>query len=387
MIEKEIRVLVIDDDEDDFFLLENHLKEVQGQKFIVQWASSYDKGKSELLEHKNDHKFDVCFVDYRLGIRTGIDLLKEAIAEEINVPMILLTGYGQRDVDLEAMKMGAADYLVKDQISHFLLEKTIRYAIHRLENQSALKEREAQIFMQDRLASIGLLASSLAHEIGTPLGVIRGRAEYIGLHCESGPDVQKGMNVIIAQIDRISKLITSLLNLARGDQIKSAGEVQLASVISDVLDLMGHEFKKNEIEIRNEVDPSLKIRTTGGAESLHQVLLNLVVNSLHAIQSAVKQGRATPHFIRFYTEKELSTLALCVEDSGCGISKQNLRNLFKPFFTTKDIGSGTGLGLATSYRIVESWGGSIEVESKEGVGTEFKIHLPVHGPLKSPSRN
>ncbi len=377
MSENVIQVLVIDDDEDDFILLQKHLGEVVGQKFSLHWAPSYDKGKEALHRHKEEKRYDVCFVDYRLGIRTGIDLLKEVISEDINVPIILLTGYGQRDVDMEAMKVGAADYLVKDQISHFLLEKTIRYAIYRFKNQVQLKEREAQIFMQDRLASIGLLASSLAHEIGTPLGVIRGRAEYISNHSENDPVVLKSMNVIVAQIDRISKLIHSLLNLARGDQIKSVGELHLDRVISDVLDLMGHELKKNDIEIMNEVVEGLTLKTTGGSESLHQVLLNLVVNSLHAIQSAVKQGRAGSHFIHFYVERKKDFLVLCVEDSGTGISKQNLRNLFKPFFTTKDIGSGTGLGLATSYRIVESWGGSIAVESEENVGTVFKVLLPV----------
>ncbi len=377
MGESEIHVLVIDDDEDDYFLLKNNLSEIQGPKFVAHWASSYEKGKNALLENKNNKLYDICFVDYRLGIRTGIDLLKEAKTEDVNVPLILLTGYGQRDVDLEAMKVGAADYLVKDQISPILLEKTIRYAIYRFENLVALKERETQILMQDRLASIGLLASSLAHEIGTPLGVIRGRAEYISASSEIGPDVLKGMNVIIAQIDRISKLIHSLLNLARGDQIKSVGEVQLNRVLSDVLDLMGHELKKAGVEIKNEITELKSLKATGGTESLHQVLLNLIVNSLHAIQSAAKQGRTENHFIRVYLENVGKYVFLCVEDSGCGISKQNLRNLFKPFFTTKDIGSGTGLGLATSYRLVESWGGTIEVESKEGVGALFKVRLPL----------
>jgi len=374
----EIRVLVIDDDEDDFFLLKSQLDEIASAKFISTWASSYDDGARDLVESKHDKKFDVCFVDYRLGVRTGIDLLRELMLAETTVPLILLTGYGEHDVDVEAMRVGAADYLVKDQISPILLEKTIRYAIHRSENLIAIKERESQIFMQDRLASIGLLASSLAHEIGTPLGVIRGRAEYISTHPSSGPDVLKNMNVIISQIDRISKLIQSLLNLARGDQIKSVGEVQVENVIRDVLDLMGHELKRNNIEIINEVPAGLSLSTTGGAESLHQVVLNLIVNSLHAIQSAVKAGRTSGHFIRISVEENTMLLTLCIEDSGCGISKQNLRNLFKPFYTTKDIGFGTGLGLATSYRIVETWGGTISVESEVDQGTTFKITLPAH---------
>ena len=227
-------VLVVDDDEDDFFILKKHLNDIKGKSFFVEWASSYDEGKKILVDQKLDKKFDACFLDYRLGLRTGIDLLKETMNLELNVPMILLTGYGQHDVDIEAMRLGAADYLVKDQISPVLLEKTIRYAVHRFDTLAALKERESQILMQDRLASIGLLASSLAHEIGTPLGVVRGRAEFVSTHVESGEVTKKNMDVIMSQIDRISKLIHSLLNLARGDQIKSVGVVHLNAVISKV---------------------------------------------------------------------------------------------------------------------------------------------------------
>ena len=371
------RILVVDDDEDDFLILKKRLIEIHGQTFTFEWASSYESGKRILFDQKNDRRFDVCFLDYRLGIQTGIDLLKEAIADEIEVPIILLTGYGEHDVDLEAMRLGAADYLIKDQVSSMLLEKTIRYAIHRYDTGSALKSRETQIFMQDRLASIGLLASSLAHEIGTPLGVVRGRAEFVSNHAESNPVISKNMDVIISQIDRISKLIHSLLNLARGDQVKSEGEVRISLVISDVLDLMGHELKKNGIEVRNEIENDLVVKTSGGPESLHQVILNLVVNSLHAIQQASAGGRKGGHFIRFFSGSEDQFLVLSVEDSGAGISKANLRNLFKPFFTTKDVGSGTGLGLATSYRMVESWGGSIEVESEVDVGTTFRVLLPI----------
>ena len=377
MNRSEIRILVVDDDEDDFFLLKKYLSEVPDRKFILHWASSYDMGQKELFEHKKEKKFDVCFIDYRLGIRTGIDFLKEAISEDMDLPLILLTGYGQREVDLEAMRIGAADYLVKDQISSFLLEKTVRYAIHRFESLKVLKDREAQILMQDRLASIGLLASSLAHEIGTPLGVIRGRAEYVSDLSGQDTVVVKSMNIIISEIDRISKLIHSLLNLARGDQAKHAGEIDLSRVFSDVLDLMGYELKKQGIEIKNEIADRLAFKIRGEAESLHQVILNLIVNSLHAIQSAMKDGRIVGHEIRLFVENREKEIAVCIEDTGCGISKQNLRNLFKPFFTTKDVGSGTGLGLATSYRIVEAWGGSIQVESTEGVGTVFKILLPL----------
>lgn len=369
--DRSFRILLIDDDEDDHLMFRDLLSQVRGKHFKVEWASSYDAGKAALAQGG----FDVCFMDFRLGGRTGLDLLRESIAEGCKVPIILLTGYGEQEVDMEAMKLGAADYLVKDQVSSLLLERSIRYAIHRAKSVQAILDREAQILVQDRLASVGLLASSLAHEIGTPLGVIRGRAEYLEMKLKNDPDIKKNAEVIIAQIDRVSKLIRSLLNLARGDGTKHVKSVSFGSVLQEVLELMGHEFRKHEVELRIHLPVSDSILVKAEQGPLHQVLLNLLVNSVHAIDSARKAGKGA-HFIEVDAKDFGNSWIVAIRDSGCGISEANMKNLFKPFFTTKDIGSGTGLGLATSYRIVESWGGKIEAKSKEGQGAEFLITLP-----------
>ncbi len=240
---------------------------------------------------------------------------------------------------------------------------------------NAIKEREAQILVQDRLASIGLLASSLAHEIGTPLGVIRGRAEY--LEMQVGEEkVKKTVEIIITQIDRVSKLIRSLLNLARGERIQHSGKISLYEVVTEVIELLAHEFRKNNIEVRNELNPEPPVEVKAESGPLHQVLLNLFINSVHAIDSAKKVGRTDNHYIHISREDSEKHIILKIADTGCGISPENMKNLFKPFFTTKEIGVGTGLGLATSYRIMESWGGSIQVKSEEGNGSEFRILFP-----------
>lgn len=488
-----IRVLVIDDDKEDFFLLKELLLEVPQQKFIANWVSSFEEGKKALLSQEHD----VCLLDYRLGSRTGLDFLREAMYEGCRIPIILLTGYGEQEIDLEAMQMGAADYLTKSQLSAHLLERSIRYSIHRLQTLDTLKEREetirelldstfegilvhndegtiltvnrsagkilgysseemlgkklsryfeedtlksalqesgispvesvegqgirkdgqtveleistkhyrhrgasarliafrdvtsrkqfeAQIIMQERLASVGLLASSIAHEIGTPLGVIRGRAEYLLMQVKDNAEVKKSVDSIVSQIDRVSKLIRSLLNLARGDQVKATGRVNLESAVSEVIELMAHELRKNEIEVRNEISVSMPIIANADAGPLHQVLLNLFVNSVHAIGTARELGRCSGHYIQIRAIDEGSHWILGIADSGCGISEKDQKKLFTPFFTTKEIGVGTGLGLVTCFRIVESWGGSIQVTSEEGVGTEFQLSLPKTPSTKSP---
>lgn len=372
MLNLKINILLIDDDEDDFIMFRELLSQINGQSFEVDWAHSFEVGKEKLIQ--NHH--DICFLDFRLGPKTGLDLLAEAMSEGCKLPIILLTGYGEREVDLKAMSIGAADYLVKDQINPYLLEKTIRYAIHRNQSLRAILDREAQILMQDRLASVGLLASSLAHEIGTPLGVIRGRAEYLDLQVANEPQVKKNVEVIISQIDRVSKLIKSLLNLARGDQIKQTVKVNVNEVASEVLDLIRHEFNRREIQIQNLLpdDGSVCVKAESGP--LHQVFLNLFVNAMHAVDTAKENGRKDHHLLRISAKDAGAQWEISVEDSGCGISEANLKNLFKPFFTTKDIGAGTGLGLVTIYRIVEAWSGTIQVKSVVGQGATFLVFLP-----------
>lgn len=368
-----IKVLLTDDDQDDFVMIRDLLAEIEGGRYSLEWAASFEEGKNKIGEQRHD----VYLVDYRLGAKTGLDLLREMIATTTHAPMILLTGYGEREVDFEAMKVGASDYLVKDQVTPQVLERSIRYSINRIQHLELLRQREAQILMQDRLASIGLLASSLAHEIGTPLGVIRGRAEYLAIQVKDDPGIKKNVDVIVSQIDRVSKIIHSLLNLARGEPTSTTGNVLLNQVTSEVLDLMGHEFRRHEIEIKNELSPSASLLVRAQSGPLHQVLLNLLVNSLHAIETAKKiQKRLSEHAVRITAQETDTHWGLRVQDTGCGISAANLRNLFKPFFTTKEIGVGTGLGLANSFRIVEPWGGSFQVESQEGVGSTFTLLLP-----------
>jgi len=364
-----LRVLLIDDDEDDYLLIRDSLREVEEETFSLDWASGYEKGLE--LAQKQNH--DVFLIDYRLGENNGLFLLKKLLETDQRTPMILLTGHGDREVDLEAMRIGAADYLVKGQLSSQLLARAIRYSMKHARDLEILREREAHILHQDRLASIGLLASGLAHEIGTPLGVIRGRAEYLSMLSNDSETLKKGLDVIMSQIDRISKLIYSLLHLARSERSPMMTSVQLHLVIDQVTSLMSHEIRKFNIDLQVAIPQNVTVRAE--PEPLVQVILNLMVNAVHAIESSIKTGREGPNQIVLKVAEQGEFWSLSIEDTGCGISEKNLSHIFKPFFTTKEVGVGTGLGLATSFQIIQSWGGSIQVQSREGMGSIFKVLL------------
>lgn len=366
----EFRILLIDDDEDDFINLRDLFEEIPRSKYKITWKSSYKEG----LEALHTEAFDACLLDYRLGEHTGIDLLKEVQKLGLVCPIIFLTGHSDFDLDIQAMQVGASEYLIKGQLTAPLLERSLRYAMKHALDMQELKESKTLILQQDRLASLGLLASSLAHEIGTPLGIIRSRAELVERKATTNEATKQDMLTVINQIDRITKLVNSLLHLAREKQSDFAAAVDLNSVIQDVLNLMQHEFNRKDITL----EVSITNGTTVNAESgpLGQVFLNLFVNALHAIEEAKTKGRVNGHKLILNVNNSGSSVEISVQDTGCGIPEKNFSQLFKPFFTTKEIGLGTGLGLATSYKLVHSWKGSISVESKENVGTTFKIKLP-----------
>lgn len=363
-----IKVLLVDDDEDDFVNIRDLLLEARGSKYQVDWKSTYGAGL-EAIKKSNYH---VCFLDYYLGEKTGLDFLREA-GKFTSCPIILLTGHGNIELDLQAMETGASDYLLKSQITSDALDRAIRYSVKHAADLEAIREREIQILRQDRLASIGLLASSLAHEIGTPLGIIRGRAELLAKKLSSNELVQQEMKVVTAQIDRVSKLVNSLLHLARGKNSENMAAVDLSAVIRDVLNLMSHEMDRKGISC--SISGLHNTFVKGESGPLGQVILNLLVNSVHAIDEEQKLRPRKDHQIMVEVRQEENFIYVVISDTGVGIKEENLPHLFKPFFTTKEIGVGTGLGLATSLKIIQSWGGNIMVSSPSGHGAIFTIQL------------
>ncbi len=238
------------------------------------------------------------------------------------------------------------------------------------------KRMEQQILRQDRLASIGLLAGGLAHEIGNPLGTIRGRAELVLNQVRGNEFAEKNLEVIINQIDRISGLIQSLLRVSRVPEQVLLREVELKTVVDEVVTLMGESCRRAGIELKqNRLDQIVFAEPS----HMQQLFLNLVINSMHAIEEQKhKEAGASPraHMIEISADRRDGLCLVSVRDTGCGISKENQSKLFQPFFTTKAAGKGTGLGLAIVSKLIEEMEGKVYVESPGvGLGATFKIEL------------
>jgi two-component system nitrogen regulation sensor histidine kinase GlnL len=239
------------------------------------------------------------------------------------------------------------------------------------------KELEEDLKRADRLVLIGTLAAGLAHEIKNPLGGIKGAAQLLRRSSDNNPSVREFTDIMIREVDRVDQLIEQLLDLSRPAQLTLA-PVNIHEILEDVLMLEGQTVNDREIHIRKRFDPSLPpIR--GDRAQLTQVFLNLVKNAFQAMERSgaltITTRVETDYHIRGQGTGPNRFIWVDLADEGGGIREEDLAHIFSPFFTTKI--NGTGLGLATCYRIIKEHGGTIRVESTEGKGSIFKVSLVV----------
>ena len=229
----------------------------------------------------------------------------------------------------------------------------------------------------DRLTLVGRLASSIAHELGTPLNVVSGRAMMIAMDDAASDDIRENGNVIAQQAHHMAGLIRDLLNLARKE-----GLVRRVSRVRDVVDtavgLLRPLCDDSRVTIKVEGRSDLQAYILDS--KILQVLTNLMLNSLHAMPGG---GTLTLRLERVQLDSPKDKHAaagpyvkLTVEDTGVGIHPDSLETIFEPFFTTKDVGQGTGLGLTVCHGILREHGGFIELESELDRGTSFYVYLP-----------
>ena len=226
---------------------------------------------------------------------------------------------------------------------------------------------EDQLIQNEKLTSIGLLAAGVAHEINTPLAVISSYSQMLRKEISPEDQRHKLLEKITKQTFRASEIVNNLLNFSRTSATEFA-EVDLHQVISETLSLLEHQFKSARVQVDRELLAEYPI-TFGNAGKLQQVFLNLFVNARDAM--------ADGGVLKVRSESVDSKIEVVVRDTGTGISRENVKKIYDPFFTTKAAGKGTGLGLSVSYGIVQEHGGNISVESKPGVGTSFKLELPL----------
>jgi len=360
-VTEQIRVLLVEDDEDDYFLIADLLSTIGNSRFRLDWVGTYDAAREAISSGEHD----VCLLDYRLGEHSGLELLREALERPCKMPFILLTGQGDHDIDMEAMHMGASDFLEKGHIGVRLLERSIRYAISH-------KRMEEQVRETSRMASIGQLAAGVAHEINNPLTSVLGYSQLLLAQDPPAP-IAADVHRIYAEAKRAAKVVQDLLLFARKADYEKR-YIDISPLLERAQDLMSHEFISNNITVINQVSPGLP-RTMADEHQMLQVFLNLFANAEQMCVTSHGRGRLV---IRATASPDMINISF--KDDGPGISPENLYRVFEPFFTTKEVGRGTGLGLSICYGIIRQHGGELWAESEDGKGATFHIALPLVRP-------
>jgi signal transduction histidine kinase len=248
-------------------------------------------------------------------------------------------------------------------------EASVSGTILLIEDITGRVRLEEQLQISEKLASIGVLAAGVAHEVNTPLTGISSFTQML----LDGADPNDPKTVLLEKIERqtfrAAKIVSGLLNLSRsGAAANERATIDLNVVINDVISLLEHQFELSKIKIRRELSPAPAL-VFGIEHQLQQVFLNLFLNARDAmprggwlsVAARVEEGRVSAE----------------IADTGTGISPDLLARIYDPFFTTKPMGRGTGLGLSITYSIIREHDGLIECDSTIGHGTRFKVSLPV----------
>jgi len=239
---------------------------------------------------------------------------------------------------------------------------------HLLRANAQLVEVKDELGRSERLAAIGQLVASVAHEVGTPLHSIAWHVQALGEDPGATTDQLKRIGVIDSQINRVVRIIEELLTSTR-QRKPTLSPLPVDQLVNSVVTLMQPAFVGKRVALRQDVAVS-GLSVWGDAEQLQQVLINLLTNAL----AATSEGGEAEIAVRLQDESDM--VILSVRDTGCGMPEEHVGRAFEPFFTTKAIGSGTGLGLFLSRQIISSHGGSLSIDSRLGKGTTVTVVLP-----------
>ena len=410
MLQKSLKILIVEDDEDDAFFIKDILKEGLGEPNpLIDHYSSIGSSLKQL----NPFHYDLAMFDYRLGEITGIELLRNIRKQGCDIPIILFTGQGDQEVAVEAMKAGATDYLIKGKLSTESVTQSIRYALglrkeaelrknaeEKLKkshtdltlaheelqaSMAKLQTAQNQILRSEKLAGIGRMVAGVCHEILNPLNIISGHSQSLLVERTNDEELCNDLNSVMEEIQRISKIISSLLKFSRKGNMEFK-TTYIKKELESVLSLVEKEMQLEGIQtIRKFSSDTVPVNID--RDGIRQVFLNIINNAKFAMHGGGVFTVSTEVLIpgeswSFYQEKNpLSPnpekiMRLKFSDTGAGIHKEDMEKIFEPFFTTKPEEKGTGLGLSVSYAIIEKHGGRLEVESQLGVGTAVIIDLP-----------
>lgn len=409
-----VKVLLVEDDEDDYFILKSKLAEAKTISYELEWEETFESGVAAMGRQQHD----VYLVDYNLGEHNGLEFVNEAMRLECKAPVIMMTGQGGHTVDIAAIESGATDYLPKGQITADLLERSIRHSIQHKRAEAAvhalnaeLEQRVAERTAQLRATSQDLQRSNeilkildrnqqdfieiAAHELRTPLTVMIG---YVSM-MKTNPLIEKdkALTELLTGIgkgaQRLHEVVNSMLDIRKIDSgvLKIVPEQSpLPSMIEDMVGKLCTEAQETRhLVFRTEYEPDLPLTNVDNSlirKALHNILIN-------AVKYTPDGGQISVHICQIVLENGEPGIEIRVADTGIGLDPEHHELVFEKFYQVGPSalhssskmafkGGGPGLGLAIARGIIQAHHGKIWIESPghdevKLPGSAVYIHLPL----------
>ena len=368
------RVLVVDDDPDlvaEIRMLLRHSPrgwQVDAQPTIDGLGDRLQQGS-----------YDVWILDHHLTGMVGDQVLRLLPADVERPPVVVVTASADPALPETYLSLGVADFLNKEELKPALLDRTLRFAIAQWQAKQALERSQHDLLRSERLATIGRMASGVAHEYNNLNAVVLAGLERLHRHVAGDPAAHELVTRVLGAVERSRRISESLLTLGRPTD-GVATVIDLRPHLSDTMALMELRARRFGATLLLESDEQpCPVRID--RNDVHQVLSNLVVNALHAVHRAVDPT------VTVRIERRAERVVLTVQDNGVGIETEDMPRLFQPFFSRKGphdrsglfppSAGGTGLGLPVCQVLVDRAGGDLVVTSRPGAGTTVSVLLPL----------
>jgi signal transduction histidine kinase len=365
MTDKSVSILLVEDNPGDRRLIREMLAEAGSVKFDLECADRLHAG----LEHLGANKVEAILLDLGLPDSQGLDTLRKIYAQAPKVPIVVLTGLNDELIGAQAVNNGAQDYLIKGQVDSSLLVRTLRHAMERKQAEDRESQLKLQLDLSNRLASLGVMVEGIAHEIYNPLANVTGFAEVL-MDRDIPEDAREVARTINDNARRIAGIVDNLLAFARQQKLERTF-TDIHDILRTALEMRAYPMETGNIKVATQLEPEMP-RTMVDPTLMRQVFINLIVNAETEMKLAHGKGN-----LLVRTEAIKDRIQVTFIDDGPGIVAPNLIHVFDPFFSTRQVGQGIGLGLSVCYGIISAHDGEISVESQLGKGAAFTIQLPV----------
>lgn len=364
-----ISVLIVEDDHEDFLIIERHLQTVRLPAYRLERASSADEASAALA----DRRFDAALVDFRLaGPVNGLEFVNKMGGREAPLPFIILTGMADGELDKQAIMAGAYDYIDKMALTRELIDRAIRFAVSSFRYERDL--RSAVAAATEQAAINRRILSVVSHEMRSPLSSITGYSDYIIETCaaDSTRDAARKMRASCLHLQDFLTNLSEFVRLDEGAARIVEEDFDFARMLQETVDFFGPYARHKSINLRTDFDSSVSGVFSGDRLRIRQVLINVVKNAV----TYTDEGSITVS-----AGAKDDSVEIKVADSGIGIPEEKVKALLaidawgpQP---GRSLEGGLGIGLAISLRLLRLMNGTLEIESAEGFGTTAVISLPL----------